>query len=111
MPVAQKEPTELEIDKMLKEDGMEPSNSLWLIHKKSVHTSVTERNAYPLPNIHSIFESMSGSCWYSTVDTVYWQIGMHADNKKENHICLAYSANHLYHFKVIPFGLCNAEAS
>ena len=75
MPLAKKEIAEAEIDKMLKEDIIEPSNSPWsspvvLVNKKDGSprfcarfwklNGVTEKDAYPLPNAEELIDSLGG---------------------------------------------------
>ena len=83
MPLAKREIAEAEIDKMLKEDIIEPSNSPWsspvvLVNKKDGSprfcvdfrklNGVTEKDAYPLPNAEELIDSLGGSQWFSTSD-------------------------------------------
>ena len=82
-PIAQREVIETELDKMLQQKVIEPSDSPWsapfCLVKKSDGTyrfaidfrgvnAVTEKDAYPLPSIRQIFDTLSGSRWYNTID-------------------------------------------
>ncbi len=61
--------------------------------------AITERDAYPLPNITEILVSLSGTVIFSTIDlnSGYWQVTMDTESK--------------YQFNVMPFGLKNAPAT
>ena len=76
MPSAKSEIAEAEIDKMLKEDIIEPSNSPWsspvvlvwfcVVFRKL--NGVFEKDAYPLPNAEELIDWLGGSQWFSTLD-------------------------------------------
>lgn len=113
------------IDEMLAADVTEPSSSAWaspvvLIPKKTggYHfcvdyrkvNSVSQSDAYPLPKIQEILESLSGAVIFSTLDlnSGYWQFRMEEDSQdKTAFIC----SQGLFHFKVMAFGLKNAPAT
>ena len=125
VPFAQKNIIKDEIAKMLEQDIIEPSNSLWaapvvLVTKsdKSIRfcvnyrklNSVTRKDAYPLPKINESLDTLSSSKYFCTLDLAsgYWQIPM-AENHKQN---TAFSTHlGLHKFKVIPFGFMNAPAT
>ena len=111
---------------MLAQKIVEPSDSPWsapiCLVKKSDGTyrfaidfrglnSVTEKDAYPLPNIGLVFDTLSGSRWYNTIDMAsgYWQVPLHPDSKKLT--AFATPTRGLFHFLVMPFGLVNAGAT
>ncbi|MEW8548166.1 MAG: pol polyprotein, partial [Candidatus Thiodiazotropha sp.] len=125
-PIVQREVIEEELDKMLEQKVIEPSDSPWsapiCLVKKADGTyrfaidfrglnSVTEKDAYPLPNIRQIFDTLSGSKWYNTIDLAsgYWQIPLHPDSVKLT--AFATPTRGLFHFLVMPFGLSNAGAT
>ena len=70
--------------------------------------SLTIKIAYPLPNIRQIFDTLSGSKWYNTIDLAsgYWQVPMAVDSIKKT--AFVTPTRGLFHFLVLPFGLCNA---
>ena len=125
-PIAQREIIETELDKMLQQKVIEPSDSPWsapiCLVRKSDGTyrfaidfrglnAVTEKDAYPLPNIRQIFDTLSGSRWYNTIDMAagYWQIPMEPSHKKKT--AFTTPTRGLFHFLVLPFGLCNSGAT
>ena len=116
---------EEEVDKMLKQGIIEPSDSPWsspvcLVTKKDGTcrfcvdyrklNSVTQKDAYPLPRIDDTLETLGNSKWFSTLDLAsgYWQVKLSDADKKKT----AFSSHiGLYHFNVMPFGLSNAPAT
>ena len=122
---SQREIAEKEINKMLDQGTIEPSDSPWaapivLVAKKDGTTSfcvdyrklnnVTRNDAYPLPRIDETLDTLSGAQWFSTLDMAsgYYQIGMDDQDK-----CKTAFTTHmgLYQFWVMPFGLCSAPAT
>jgi hypothetical protein len=120
----QHEVTQLIAD-MLEKDIIEESESPWsspvvLVTKKDgsfrfcidYHkvNNVTRKDAYPLPRIDDTLEMLAGSNWLTTIDLLsgYWQVELeHSDREKTAFA----TRDGLFHFKVLPFGLCNGPAT
>ena len=110
---------------MLHRGIIEPSESPWsspivLAKKKDRSTrfcidymrlnNITTKDAYPLPNIDESLSQLNGSRWFCTLDmnAGYWQVGLDPEDKYKT----AFTTRHsLYEFNVMPFGLCNAQAT
>ena len=71
--------------------------------------SITVGDRYPLPKIDDCFDSLAGSCIFSTLDLAagYWQIPMKEEDK-----CKTGFVNHLgtFEFERLAFGLTNSPA-
>ena len=72
--------------------------------------SVTRKDAYPLPRINDVLDTLGGSKLFSNLDLIsgYWQVGLHQDDKYKTTFC---TSEGLYEFNVMPFGLCNGPAT
>ena len=114
-----------EVDKMLRDNVIRPSNSphaqeVVLVKKKTGDwrfcidfrklNDVTIDDEYPLPRIQDLLRSVRDSKYFVALDlrSGYWQILMDDDS-----IPLTAFRTHrgLYEFTVMPFGLKNAPAS
>ena len=113
-----------EVSKMLEAHVIRPSMSAWsfpvVIIKKKDGTlrfcvdyrklnAITIADAFPLPRIDDIFDRLSGSKWFSTIDlkSGYWQVKMAEDSISKT----AFSTpDGHYEFLRLPFGLKNAPA-
>lgn len=117
LPIHQKKIAEHKIDKMLREDVIEPSNSpraapMVLVKKRDVDyrklNSVTKKGAYPLPRIDESLDTLSGAKYFCTLDLAsgYWQVVVDEADKQKRPF-----ATHkgLFQFKVLPFGLSIAQ--
>lgn len=125
MSAAKQAIVEEQLKEMIDTRIVEPSHSGWAspvvlppkkdgAHRFCVNyrkvNAVTETNAYPLPNINEILESLTGSSFFSTIDlnSGCWQVTMDPDSK----VTTAFVTHvGLYHFNVMPFGLKNAPAT
>ena len=104
---------------------MEPSTSPWaspivLVRKQDGSTrfcidyrklnDVTRKDAYRLPRIDATLDTLHGSQWFSTLDLLsgYWQVEVDEADRQKTAFC---TPEELFHFKVMPFGLCNAPAT
>ena len=90
-----------EVEQMLADGVIEPSNSPWsspvvLVRKKNIDrprfcvdyrtlNSVTIKDAYALANIQDCLDSLRGAVYFSTMDLAsgYWQVELHTDAKEK----------------------------
>ena len=125
LPMSLREEANDAIGRMKQNGIIEPSASPWaspvvLVRKKDGSTrvcvdyrklnDVTKKDSYPLPRIDESLEALAGNKWFSTLDlrSGYWQVRLDSDDKEKT----AFSTGlGLWHFNVMPFGLCNAPAT
>ena len=73
--------------------------------------SKTKRDAYALPRVDDMFDSLSGARWFSSLDikSAYWQVELAEGDKEKT----AFSVGSLgfYECNRMPFGLTNAPAT
>ena len=71
---------------------------------------VTKKDAYPLPRIDEMLDTLARSKWFSTLDLAsgYWQVQIHPGDREMTAFITRYS---MYEFNVMPFRLCNAPAT
>ncbi|XP_059221494.1 uncharacterized protein LOC131996064 [Stomoxys calcitrans] len=111
-----------ELDRMLSLGVIEESESPWshpvtLVRKGEKNrlcldarklNALTVKDAYPLPHIEGLLSRLGDTYFISSVDLkdAFWQIPLdHASREKT---AFTVPGRPLYHFKVMPFGLCNA---
>lgn len=111
-----------EVDRMLASDVIEESNSDWsspivLVKKpgkvrlcldsRKLNT-VTKKLAYPLPHIEGLLSRLSDTRFISSVDLkdAFWQIELDGSSREKT--AFVVPGRGLFHFKKMPFGLCNA---
>ncbi|KAI5753631.1 hypothetical protein M8J77_001985 [Diaphorina citri] len=125
LALAKQDEVQTMINNMKKQGVIEESTSPWsspvvLVKKKDGNTrfcvdyrrlnDVTRKDSYPLPRIDDTLDTLSGAEWFSTLDlkSGYWQVELHPEDKEKT----AFSVGSgLWHFNVLPFGLCNAPAT
>jgi hypothetical protein len=72
---------------------------------------MTVKDAYPLPLINDILGRLTGTRYLSSIDLkdAFWQIEL--DEEARIKTAFTVPSRGLYHFKRMPFGLCNAAQS
>lgn len=111
-----------EIDRMIDLGIIEPSTSPWaspvtLVRKPNKNrlcldfrrvNEVTVKLAYPIPNIDGILSRLSNTRYISAIDLkdAFWQIPLEPKSREKT--AFVVPGRPLYHFTVMPFGLCNA---
>lgn len=112
-----------ELDRMLKLGVVEPSSSPWAnpivcVQKKNGKTRLcldsrrlnecTVPESYPLPYITLILGRLNGTRYLSSIDLsdAFWQIAL--DDASKIKTAFVVPSRGLFHFKRMPFGLCNA---
>lgn len=115
-----------EIGNLLEDGLIEKSNSPWssplvLVQKKDKSWRLcveyrrlytrTVKDAYPIPRMSDDLDSLAGSKWFTSLDLnmAYHQIPMNEHDKEKT--AFATPRGGLFHYRVMPFGLCNAPAT
>ena len=119
---ARREEMQRAVDDLAAQGVVERSDSPWssavvLVKKKDgsqrfcvdyrALNDVTVKDSYPLPRIDDTLDALSGARWFSTLDlkSGYHQVEMAAEDKPKTAFSFGQG---LWHFNVMPFGLCNA---
>jgi hypothetical protein len=112
-----------EIDRMLENNVISPSDSPWsspiLLVKKSSGeyrlcfdgrrlNAVTKRDSYPLPRVDRILSMLRGAKYISSINlkNAFWQIPLDPESRPKT--AFAIPGRGLLHFNVLPFGPTNA---
>ena len=72
--------------------------------------SITKKDAHPLPRIEDIFDTLSGSKFFSTLDLAmgYHQVEVYPDDREKTAFSTPFG---LFQYNVMPFGLATAPAT
>jgi hypothetical protein len=125
IPYAKEQVVKECVEKILKMDIIEPSNSNWaspivLVKKPDGSerfcvdyrkvNAVTIKDSFPMPNIENRLNKLHGSRFFTSLDCIsgYWQIKL---TERAKLISAFICSLGLFSFKVMPFGLCNAGAT
>lgn len=111
-----------ELDRMIAMGVIEQSQSPWnnpvtLVRKGAKNrlcldarklNALTVKDAYPLPNIEGLLSRLGDTHFISSVDLkdAFWQIPLEIKSREKT--AFTVPGRPLYHFTVMPFGLCNA---
>lgn len=116
----------MEVDKMLELDIIEPCESPWLspvlitpkkdgewrfcIDSRKLN-NITKKDAYKLPFISEILDSLRDAKYLSSVDIckAFWEVPLNNDDKIKT--AFHVQGRGMFCFKVMPFGLTNAPAT
>lgn len=125
LPAPKREALKAEIDKMLKDDIIEESDSPWAsnvvmrlkpngkwricIDYKRLN-EITIADKYPLPIIDDLLQDARGTLYMTTIDlhSGFWQIGLREEDREKTAFITPFG---MYQFKRMPFGLKNASAT
>ena len=125
MPPKWEMEVERQLDEMLTNGVCRPSHSPWaasvvLVEKKDGSlrfaidyrklNSVTKKDAYSLPNIQTILDKLRGSRYFSFIDiaSAYWSVPL---KKGDIEKTAFHTPRGQYEMVVMPFGLCNSQAT
>ena len=114
-----------ELDEMLKENIIVPSSSPWsapiiLVDKSDGSVRfcvdyrklnlVTKPDAYPMPRLDNLIETIGGCRYISSLDLVkgFWQVRIDPRDQEKTAFCSPFG---LFEFRVLSFGLRNSPAT
>ena len=127
IPEAQRKVVDAHVKDMADRGVIRPSKSPWsspivLVGKKDGSTrfcvdyrklnSVTRKDVYPLPRIDETLDTLGGAQYFTTLDLAsgYWQLPLKEEDMHKTAFTTPGTANSLWEFTVMPFGLCGAPA-
>lgn len=125
LPAAYRNEVEQELEEMLQHGVIEPTTSPWaspmvIVRKKDGTVricveyrrlnSVTDLDAYPLPRIEHILDSIGTARFITTLDLAkgYWQVPVSPVDRDKTAFV---SPLGLHRFTTMPFGLCGAPST
>lgn len=125
LPFQKREEARQIVTEMEKAGVIRKSTSAWaspvvLVRKKNGNwrfcvdyrrlNDITVKDAYPLPRIDDILDTLSGAKYFSTIDMAsgYWQCEVQEEDRPKTAFV---TTEGLYEFNVMPFGLCNAPST
>ena len=123
-PLAYEKDLEKEINDMLEAGIISPSSSAWsspivIVPKRdnTIRVCIDYRqlnktlvkDSYPLPRIDDIFATLGKTKFFTSIDlkSGYHNIAVAPQDREKTAFC---TRTALYHFNVLPFGLCNSPA-
>ncbi|CAB0031385.1 unnamed protein product [Trichogramma brassicae] len=115
-----------EVDRLIREDIVMESNSPWcscpvIVPKKDGKirfcidfrkiNQITKKDAYPMHHMDSILDNLRNAEYLSKIDLsqAYHQIPLDPNSREIT--AFALPGKGLFHYKRLPYGLCNAPAS
>ena len=125
IPPAHRQETKHLLKDMLNNNIIQPSSSPWaspvvLVRKKDGSltfcidyrkvNAVTRKDAYPLPRVDDILDTLASCKWFTTLDLLsgYWQVEVDPNDREKTAFI---THDGLFQFIKMPFGLCNAPAT
>ena len=125
LPLVQGDEARKQIEELLKSGLVKPINSPWaspivLVKKKDSTlrlcvdyrklNTVTQKDSFPLPRIDCLLDSLGEGTRFCSLDLAagYWQTPMTEEAKLKSAFV---TAEGLFSFETMPFGLCNAPAT
>ena len=115
-----------DLDAMLSDDIVDPSNSGWstpIVMVRKLDGSdrfcldfrklnkVTKQDAHPLPKMENILEKLRSAKYISTMDIQKGFLQVALEKESGDKTAFSVPGRGLFHFKRMPFGLTNAPAT